>query len=213
MFCPGCGRYLNSNVMECPYCSADITARVQSRTEMMEKSKTPGIELNNKTEDPPKSPIKNIKKEPLLDFSNRFFFFAFISSIALALCMFLPWTIWNGGDVHITYNAIDMLSFKWESSSLLSKYLPMIVSMCGIVSLLGLLLRNRKSCTVCVSFASGLFSLILIFIFAIMIYLGTGLSPYYGLGIALIFSLILTMCTLNIAEGFKCYRKKKKQLN
>lgn len=210
MFCPGCGRYLNSNVMECLYCGADITARIQSRTEMMEKTETPGIELNSKTEDPPKSPIKDIKKESVLDFSNRFFLFAFISSIVLILCMFSPWTIWKGGDVNITYNAIDMLSFKWESASLLSKYLPMIVSICGIVSLLGLLLRNKRLCLGCVSFASGLLSLILIFIFTMMIYLGTGLSPYYGLGIALIFSLILTICTLNIAEGFNCYRKKKK---
>jgi hypothetical protein len=209
MFCPGCGRYLNSNVVECPYCGTDITVRIQSRTEMMEKSETPGIELNNKTEGPPKLPTKNIKKEPVFDFNNRFFLFAFISSIALIICMFLPWTIWKGGDVHITYNAVDMLSFKWESSSLLSKYLPMIVSICGIMSLLGLLLRNKKVCTVCISFASGLLSLILTFIFAVMIYLGTGLSPYYGLGIALIFSLILTMCTLNMAEGFRCYKKKK----
>jgi len=158
-------------------------------------------------EEPVKDDLK--KRKCIFDTKDRYFIISLLLSIVLMACMILPWMIWTNGEQSITYNAIDMLSFKWEGDSSFSRMIPMISSICGLVSLMGLLLRNKKTCTVCLSFATSLLSVILILVFYIMTCLYTGLTCYYGFYFAFLVSLALTLFNLNVAEGLKSWKKKK----
>lgn len=149
------------------------------------------------------------KRKCIFDLNERYFILSFILSVVLIACMVVPWMIWTGGEQSITYNAIEMLSFKWEGNSSFSRFIPMISSICGVVSVMGLLLRNKRTCTVCLSFAASLLSVIMILVFYVMTYLYTGLSCYYGFLFAFIVSLALTIFNLNVAEGLKSWKKKK----
>ncbi len=164
---------------------------------------------------PEEEPIKSDAKKIncIFDTKDRYYIISFSLSIILIVCMVLPWMIWTGGEHSITYNALDMLSFKWEGASSFSRFIPMVSSICGIVSLIGLLLRSRRTCTVCLSFAASLLSVILILVFYVMTYLYTGLACYYGFYFAFLVSLALTLFNLNVAEGLKSWKKKKPTKN
>jgi hypothetical protein len=207
MFCPGCGHYLNRNVYECPYCNCCIKPKTGLGMEPKDNGSSPDAPASIPEEKPIGSDLK--KRKCIFDTKDRYHIISFVLSILLILCMVLPWMIWTDGEQSIRYNAIDMLSFKWEGASSFSRIIPMISSICGIVSLVGLLLRTRRTCTVCLSFAASLLSVILILVFYIMTYLYTGLTCYYGFYFAFLVSLALTIFNLNVAEGLKSWKKKK----
>ncbi len=194
MFCPGCNHYLNRNTSRCPYCGMEI-----------EQARHPGNTIEDSAANETEQPVTYTSKLAHYfteNMDNRYFMIGIVSGILLILSSFLPWVHWGNIEESISYNALSMLSFKWEGASSIGKYTPILILLCGVISISFMILQKKISMCGCVSFGSALLSMILTVLFALEIYLFTGLEFSYGLVVVLLMSILLTICTMNFAQGF-----------
>lgn len=217
MFCPKCGHYLNSNIKECPYCGSKLSTRSSERSDMMEKKKE-SVELDPENipeiKDEGVEIIDDVTEEPegkpRSRYKDRYALVTLISGIVMAACPILPWVTWIAETGTVYYNAIDLISFKWEGAFSMTKYFPIISCILGMIVVI-LSVVKENATTFYILLIIGLLCTIDTALFLIGIMYDTGLEAYLALGLVLVASLFITFCTIKRVENInRAYKKKKK---
>lgn len=201
MFCPRCGRYLNRNIAECPYCGAVTSQSYRGRGNADGGTK-PADGLRTEC---------GIGDEAKFNVSNKNFLLGFFTSAALFVSLFIPWTYWSNGDATNYYNAFDLISFTWNNSMDTARLYPLFIGGLGGFSALLLLFMRGRRFGIYSVFAIALFACVGCFLFAYGSMMYTGMQYFVGLGLSFISSILLLYASTNLMDKYYGIEYKKKE--
>lgn len=198
MMCPGCGKYLNSNVKECIYCGISIK-REKGRAEINFDSAVKYPETSENKKPDARNNVGIIKKD-MRNSKNKFFFIGLFAASLGILSIFVPWSSWTSMEYVISYNPADIANISWGDTIDSIKYYPMSIGILSAFAIVLLLLHDRNDWFPCLTFGIGLLGIISNFVFLFDIYAYTSMNLAYGFYIISLSSVLLMFSGLGLSE-------------
>lgn len=144
-------------------------------------------------------------------FRDKYVTVTLICGILIAICSFMPWVMWTAETGTVYYNAVDLVSFKWEGALSVTRYFPAISCVLGMVIVI-LSVMKERAVRFYILLIAGLLCAINIVVFLMGILYYTGLEAYFALVIVFVCSLLVIFSTTKRVDIIsKTYRKKREE--